>query len=822
VGGEGWYHLAAMGDLLRDLRHALRLAIKSPGFTLAAVLTLGLGIGAATAIFAMVDAVLLRPLPFHEQDSLVTVWGEIKERDQKFVEVSIQDYDDWKTNRSFSSLALVGTNDADVALTGRDQPLHVRARLTSDNFFDVLGAKPALGRTFLPGQEDRPGTAVVVLSHGFWQRTFGSDPAIVGQKILLDGEAHTVVGVMPRGFRYPQDVDLWTTISGIYAIPSLRDLRIFEAVGRLQPGVSLAQARADLLGVSLRVQQERPASNQGYTARVTPLAEEILGDTRAALLLMLGAVGLLLLIACANVAGLLLARASARQKETALRTALGAGRWRLVRQLLTESLLLALLAAGVGLLLSWAGLRVLRAVGPADIPRLDEVAMDGRMLAFVLGASLATVLFFGLVPALQTAGGSLTSALKEGGKSSAGTHASRLRSLLVAGEVALALVVLILAGLVIRSFLALQHTDLGFDPQNVLTFRLTLNTARHPKATWANVFETVLQRTQALPGVESASLVLLRPLSGPIGWDYDFTVEGQTQEMQATNPTSNHERVSPGYFKTMGIPLLAGRDFTWGDTDKSQLVVIVNKSTADRFWPGQDPLGKRLRWGRSLQAVKPWLTVVGVVGDARYREIQAVRPDLYVPMLQDPHWAMDVVLRTKIDPARLARPATEAVRAIDPDLPVANLTTMEREIDDSVARPRLRSLILGLFASLALLLAAVGLYGIIAYSVAQRRQEIGIRMALGADRGAVLRLVLLQGLGLTGAGLAAGLLGAAVLLLTERSSGWLGGLLYGVAPTDLLTFAAVPLLLTAVALLASLLPARRATRVDPLVALRAE
>ena len=809
-----------MGDLLRDLRLAFRQALKSPGFTLTAVITLALGIGAATMIFSMVDAVLLRPLPFHEQERLLTVWGEVEQRNQRYAEVSIQDFTDWRErNQVFSDLALVTTNDNDVALTGGAEPLHVRVRLTSDNLFAVLGARPLLGRTFLPGQEDKPGTAVVLLSHGFWQRQFASDPGAVGRQVLLDGEPHTIVGVMPPEFRYPADIDLWTTLSGIYAVPGLRDLRIFHGVGRLKPGVTLEQAREDMDRISAQLERERPVANQGYSAWLAPIIEEILGDTRPALILMLGAVALLLLIACANVAGLLLARAASRQKETAVRTALGARRGRLVRQLLTESLLLAALASALGLALAWAGLRILGSLGAADIPRLDEVGFDARVVAFSVLAGLVTAALFGLAPALQTARPNLTAALKEGGKSSAGSRTSRLRSLLVAGEVALALVILVMAGLVIRSFVELQRTDLGFRPDNVLTFRLTLYGQKYPEPhRWATLFRTVLERVEALPGVEDAGVVLLRPLSGPIGWDYDFTLEGQSQTEQATNPTSNHERVSPGYFRTMGIPLVAGRDFTWSDTETSQPVIIVNQSTAERFWPGQDPIGKRLRFGRFAQTGRPWMTIVGVVGDARYREIEAVRPDLYVPFLQDPHWAMDVVLRTKSDPMTLARPVTDVVRSIDPGLPVANLTTMEREIGDSVARPRLRTLILALFAGLALVLAAVGLYGIIAYSVAQRGHEIGIRMALGADRRQVLGLILRQGLGLTLAGLAAGLAGAVAVVAT----GWLGDLLYNVKPTDVFTFAVVPLLLIAVALLASLLPARRATRVDPLVVLRAE
>ncbi|HYU33230.1 MAG TPA: ABC transporter permease, partial [Thermoanaerobaculia bacterium] len=759
-----------MGDLVRDLRLAWRQALKHPGFTLAAVLTLGLGIGAATAVFGMVDAILLRPLPFHDQDRLVSVWGEIPQRSQRFVEISIADYDGWRDhNQVFSDLALVTTNDADVALTGQGEPLHVRARLTSDNLFQVLGAQAFLGRTFLPGQEDRPGTRVALLSYGFWQRHFASDPGVVGRKVLLDGDPHIVVGVMPRDFHYPDDAELWTTLSGIYASPGLRDLRIFHAVGRLRPGATLEQARQDLIRISSAMERERPLTNRGFTSSVLPLAHEILGDTRPALLLLLGAVGLLLLIACANVAGLLLARAASRQKETAIRTVLGAPRARIICQLLTESLLLAVLATALGLLLAWAGLRVLETIGPADIPRLDQVGLDARVAAFSLLAAVVTAGLFGLAPAFQTASPDLAAALKEGGKSSASRRTGRLRNLLVAGEVALALVVLVMAGLVIRSFAELERTDLGFRPQNLLTFRLTLYGNAYPeKHDWANLFQSVLARVRALPGVESASLVLLRPLSGPIGWDYDFTVEGQTADEEATNPTSNHERVSPGYFATLGIPLLRGRDFASTDTPDTQPVVIVNKSTAERFWPGQDPLGKRLRWGRFDEKGGPWLTVVGVVGDARYRAIESVRPDLYIPFLQRPHWAMDVVVRTAGDPLRLARPVAAAVRSVDPGLPVANLTTLEREIEGSVARPRLRTLILGLFAGLSLLLAAVGLYGIIAYSVAQRGQEIGIRMALGADCGNVLRLVLSQGLGLTLAGLAAGLAGASAVAAT----GW--------------------------------------------------
>jgi putative ABC transport system permease protein len=529
-------------------------------------------------------------------------------------------------------------------------------------------------------------------------------------------------------------------------------------------------------------------------------------------------VSLLLLIACANVAGLLLARAAARHKETALRTALGARRVRLVRQLLTESLLLALFAALLGLLLAQAGLAILPSFAPADIPRLDEVTIDGRVLGFTFLASLITVLLFGLAPALQAVRPDLVESLKEGGKGSAGVRGTRVRGLLVAAEVALALVLLVGAGLMIRSFLHLQSTDLGFQPERLLTMRVNLYGEKRPEPPqWGAFFQELTARTQALPGVEGAAVVLLRPLSGPIGWDYDFVVEGQTVEERKGNPTANHERVSPGYFATLGIPLRRGRDFTWSDAAGAPRVAVVNESTARRFWPDQDPIGKRLRWGRG-EAETPWITIVGVVGDVRYRDVQSVRPDIYVPFLQNPHWSMDLVVRAESDPLALAQPVQGVIRAIEPDQPVANVTTMEKAIDQSVARPRLRTLILATFAGLALLLSAVGLYGIIAYSVAQRRREIGIRMALGADRRAVLAMVLRQALVLTLAGLAAGLVLAAGVLAT----GWISELLFGVRSTDLLTLSIVPLVLIAVALVASLLPALRATRVDPLVALRYE
>lgn len=808
-----------MEHLARHLRLAWRQALGNPGFAGIAILTLGLGLGAATAIFNMVDTILLRPLPFQEQDRLVAVWGQSRLRGPDLVEVSLEDYEEWRRrSRVFTDLALVGAAGIDFTLDGERAPSPVRARLVTANFFRVVGARALHGRTFLPGREDRPEARAALLSEELWRSRFGGDPAVVGRTISLDGLAYTVVGVMPRSFGYPAGAEIWTNVSDLAAAPESRALRIFQGIGRLKPGIHLDDARQDMLRVSAALARELPQTYRGSTIHLVPLPREILDDTRPALLLLLGAVGLLLLIACANVAGLFLARASHRQKELALRLALGAPRSHILQQFLAEGLLLALAGALLGLCFAWGGLRLVEALGPQDIPRLDQVGLDGRAAAFALLAACGTALLCGLAPAFQSLRPPLAAALKEGRQASPGRASLRLRSALVVGEVSLSLVLLILAGLVLRSFGELRRTDLGFRPEKVLTFRLTLyGTKYSDPRSWAPLFRSTIDRLAALPEVERAAVVLQRPLIGPIGWDLRFLVEGQTPAQQAANPHANFERVSPGYFATLGIPLLQGRDFTWSDTAESPAVAIVNRSMAERFWPGQDPLGKRLRWRSSL-ARDGWLTVVGVVGDVRYRQIETARIDLYVPLPQDPHWALDVVVRTTGDPLRLAGPAATVVHSIDPTLPLASLTTLEQEVVDAVAQPRLRTLLLAFFAGLSLLLAAVGLYGIIAFTMAQRRQEIGIRIALGASRAHILSLVLRQALGLVLTGLALGLAGAALL----ASSGWLGSLLYNVAPTDLLTFAVVPLLLLNVALLACLLPASQATQVDPLEVLRAE
>lgn len=807
-------------SVLRDFRHGWRALRRSPGFSMLVVLILGIGVGAANVIFSVTDAVLLRPFPFARQERLAVVWGSSRARNMPRIEVSLRDYAQWRAySHAWRDLAVVTAKEENLALTGGERPLNVRGAAVSANFFSLLGTRPRLGRGFLPG-EDRPDAQhSVVLSEELWRRRFGADPRVLGRAIALQGDGFVVVGVMPAGFRFPEGVDLWFTIADLAEEPSWQNVRVFKAVGRLAPGVSLEEARRDMDALSLRLQREQPARYQDYRARVTPLVDEIVGDARLALQLLVVAAGLLLLIACANASGLVLARAAAQERETAVRTALGATRSRLARKLLTESLLLGAAAAALGLLLAAAGLRVLPLLGRVDIPRLDEVALDGRALAAALIAAFGTAVLSGLAPAFGAGRSGLAGALKEGGTSSAAARGSRLRRLLVVTQVTLAFMVLVSAGLVVRSLLNLQRTDLGFQPRGLLTLRLTLNGVRYREPVrWGEFFETVVRRAGSVPGVRRAGAVLLRPLSGPVGWDYTFLAEGQLLDKARTNPMANYEAVSPGYFATMGIRLLEGRDFTWDDREGSLAAAIVSSSIARRCWPGTSALGKRLRvFGFRSQ---PWLTVVGVVADSRYRDIREVRPDIYAPFLQAPHWAMDLVVATASRPLALAPAIERTIQSIDRDQPVSGVTTMEQAVSDEVAGARLRAFLLTVFAVLALLLAAFGIYGTVAYSVIQRRHEISIRVAMGAGRGAIVGLVLRQGLRLTAAGLALGLVGAVVAF--NLAAPLLAGLLFGIGVGDLPTFALAPVVLLAAALLASVGPAGRAAHLNPLSVLRSE
>ena len=796
-----------MLDLTRNLR-------RSPWFTAAAVATLAVGLAGTTAVFSLVRGILLHPLPYRDPGRLVVLWQTDTKSGVPFVEVSLDEFEAWRDQaRSFSASSAMSAANFRVNLSGRGEAVQLEGALVSGNFFELLGVKPALGRSFTP-EEDRPGGApVALISHGLWKRQFGSDPGIVGKSVLLDGDPATVIGVLPADVALPHGVDIWG--AAVPIVSGARDLRIFKVVARLGPGATIEKARAEMGTVAATLERKSPEKNRGIRATVVPLAREIYGDTRPALFFLLGAVGFVLLIACANVANLLLARAAGRRHEMAVRAALGASRRRLVGQLLAESAVLSGAGAGLGLVLAAAGIRALSAHIPSEVPHLARIGLDLPVVAFALAAAAATVLVAGLLPALRLSTADAGEAIREGGsRSSEGRQTGRLRGGLVVAEVALSLALLASAGLMVRSYARLAALEPGFDPRNLISARISLSAKAYPDVPERATFlARMLQKIGGTPGVESAGLVLLRPLADPVGWDYSFTIEGQTAEEQAHNPASNYEAVSAGYFGTMRIPLKRGRLFDSSDRAGSQRVVIVNESTARRYWPRGDAIGKRLRFGRFGDG-GPWHTVVGVVGDVRYREWNGVRPDIYVPY---EHWnfgRMDILVRTTADPASVVPALRAAVRALDPEQPLASVTTMERVVREATASARFTSGLLSAFGFAALLLAAVGISGVISGWAAARTREFGIRMALGAGPREVSRLVLGRALGLVGTGVALGvLLGAAV----TRS---LSGLLFGVRAGDPGAFAASAAVLGAVALAAGYLPARRASRADPIRALR--
>jgi putative ABC transport system permease protein len=808
-----------MRSLWQDLRYGVRILLGKPGFTVIAVIALALGVGATSAVFSIVNAVLLNSSAIDEPERVLMIWENNPARNHVEVEVSYPNYLSWRERNSvFEEIAALPSVNFDITLTGNGEPQQVEATTVSANFFSLLRTRPALGRAFSPEDEKAGAPTVVLISDGLWKRRYGADPNVLGQQLTVEGESATVIGVMPQEFDFPKGVELWAPLT-----PSpggwteQRGFRVLRAMGRLKPGVTPAQAQAEMDSISARLAEEFPKENKGYGVTMIPLIKSIFGNARPALYILLGAVFLVLLIACVNVANLLLARAATRRKEIALRLALGASRGRLVRQLLTESVLLALVGGALGLLVASFGVEYMVRLAPQDIPRITTVSVNAQVVAFAFAVSFLTAIIFGLAPALSASKPDLNEALKEGGShSQGGARAKRLRSFLVVSEVAFAVVLMIGAGLLLRSFNNLQRIDPGFNPENIFTARVALVQSKYPdEAKQKAFFAQLLERVRALPGVESAAVVLMRPLSGTIGWDPPFAVEGQTPEEQTANPYANYEAISSGYFRTMGITLLKGRDFNEEDRGDKVSVVIINEMMARKYWPNEDPLGKRLRFGKA-NSNAPWLTVVGVVGDVRYREWDAVRPDIYVPFLQNSEYRTDFVVRTKVDPLSLSESFRREVYALDKDQAVAAVTTMDELVSSALARPRFNTLLLAVFAALALSLSAVGVYGVMAYTVAQQTHEIGIRMALGAQARDVLRMVVGQGLRLIVIGLSVGVAGAFALTRLMSS------LLYGVTAADPLTFAAVALLLAGVALLACYIPARRATKVDPMEALRYE
>jgi len=800
------------------------MLLKKPGFTLIAVVTLAFGVGANTAIFSAVNAVLLRPLPFAAEERLVVMWKHDQTASHPLVELSIPEFNDWRAgSQSFESLAAMPTSvyGYGYVLTGRGEPVQIESSRVSADFFTTLGVRPLVGRTFRT-EDDRPGAArVVVLSHRLWRDQFGSDTNLIGQTITLNDTGFSVVGVMPADFEFLKGVDIWSPVSASIGGGALqnRSAVFLQAVGRLKPGVTREQAEAEMNAVISRIAAAHPETEAGgHRVVMTPVAEYLFGNARLALWLLLAATGLLLLIACANVASLLLARATSRRKEIAVRAALGASRWRVVRQLFVESLTLAIAGGALGVLLAYWLADLLVVVAPTDIPRVENVRIDAAVLTFSIAVTLLTAALFGLAPALTAARVNLTDALGDGSRTAGERHGNRLRGALVVGEIAVTLVLLVGAGLALRSFVKLQRVDTGFDTENVLTFQLRLFGKRYQDAkSVRDFYQQLIERLEAQPGVEAAGAVLIRPLEGVIGWDVPYATANQSPDEAKRNRVPNFEVVTPHYFRSVGLPLKVGREFTERDTEESPKVVIISEAMAQSiFAPGVDPVGQRLRLFDPTDPDNSWRTVVGVVGDARYREVRDARWDVYVPYRQFAFPVRYITVRTASDPAAFSAVVRREVAALDPQQAVTSVKTTAQLFSENVARPRFNSLLLGLLAALAALLAALGIYGVISYAVAQRTREIGVRIALGAQRGDVLRLVFKQGLTLIVSGIVIGLVGAFLLSRLMES------LLFGISATDPATFIVVSLLLVVVALLACYIPARRAMKVDPMVALRYE
>ena len=807
------------GDLTQDIRYALRVLAKNPAFTFIAVIALALGIGANSAIFSVVDAVLLRPLPFKHPEQLAMVWENAAHMGFPRNTPSPANFLDWrKQTQSFTGMAAMA--ERSFNLTGVGEPERLEGRRVSANLFELLGVPALLGRTFGP-DDDRPGTHVVLLSYSLWQRRFGSDPAVIGRALTLNGESYTVVGVMPQLTQLPgyENVNdqLWVPIAFPSEEAAQRGNHFLEVIARRKPVVTLKQAQAEMETISARLAQQYPDYNTRIGAVVVPLHEQVVGDIKPALLVLLGAVGFVLLIACANVANLLLARAAVRQKEISVRLALGASQSRLVRQFLTESVLLAMFGAGLGLLLAFFGLRALRTFIPPSISQVETINIDARVLIFTVLVAVVTGIAFGLAPAIHGSRLNLNDTLKEGGRDSAGGVGNRARGLLVIGEVAVSFVLLIGAGLLINSFFHLRNLDPGFRADHLLTMKLDLSEVKYPdRERRAAFFDEVMRRVRELPGVRSTAVAGNLPLTYN-GDSMTISVEGVSDPPTDQRPDVIFRAIGPGYFNTMGIPIVRGRDFTDQDKADSKDLVVISEKTAQHFWPGQDPIGKRLKPGSSTSKSE-WREVIGIVKDVRQNDLIAPpKMQMYFTYRQLKDIAANaLVVRTTIEPMILAGSVRNAIWSVDKDQTVADIYTMDHIVATAVARQRFSMVLLGVFAALALLLASVGIYGVMSYSVAQRTREIGIRMALGARRADVLQMTVRQGLKLVGAGMILGL-GAAFLLTRVMAT-----LLYGISATDPMTFIGISVVLLAVAILASYVPALRATKVDPITALRAQ
>jgi putative ABC transport system permease protein len=803
--------------MLTDLRYALRMLIKRPAFSAIAILTLGLAIGANSAIFSVVNAVLLRPLPYAHSEQLVRVFGS--QPQLALAPTSPANFLEWKEqNEVFERIATyVGQG---FNLTGGDKPERVIGARVSADLFPLLGVQPGLGRAFTE-EEDHDGHGqVVILSQEFWQARFGGDAHALNRTITLNERPYTVVGIMPAGFAFPDTrTQVWTPVAFNPAERATRDTNFIDVIARLKTGVSIEQARAHMTALAQRQAERDPESNTGVGAKVVSLQEQIVGDVRPMLVVLLGAVGFVLLIACANVANLLLARAAARQKEMAIRGALGASRSRVVRLLLTESVVLAVLGGAVGLILASWSLDLLVSLKPANLPRLAEIGINRTVFVFTLTISVVTGIVFGLVPAFQASKPDLNEGLKDSGRgATGGPGRHRVRALLVVSEIALSLVLLVGAGLMMRSFARLLAVDPGFKADHVLTAFVSLPVSKYPRGDeQAAFFGRLIERLRNLPGVSSAGVVSDMPLFG--GSSTGFEIDGRPAPLPGQRPLTDYRMISPDYFTAMGIRLVKGRAFSRHDTEDAPGVVIINETMAARFFPGEDPIGKRI--GLSGNP-RDWREIVGVVGDVRNYGVDSdVKPEAYVPLVQNaPGYlasvasAMNVIVRSTNAPAALTIALREQVQALDKDQPVSEVRTMEWYLSESMAQRRFNMLLLGAFGGLALVLAAVGIYGVIAYTVTQRTHEMGIRIALGARGGDILKLIFAHAMFTTLTGIVIGL--GAALALTRL----LQNLLYQVTATDPFVFGSITLLLILVAMVATYIPARRAMKVDPITALR--
>jgi putative ABC transport system permease protein len=802
-----------MRTLWQDLRYGLRMLWMQPGFTLVSIITLALGIGANTAIFSVVNAVLLRPLPYAEPERLVWMWGNFR-GGTNTASVSALDFLDYREqNRTFEQLGAFSSGDSFVNLTGGGEPERLRAGVVTANYFDIFGVKPALGRGFAAEEEQLGRHLVAVLSYGLWQRRFGGDSSIIGKTITVNDRSFNVLGVMPAGFQPPQPADLWAPMP-LRALATDRNSHSIRPIGRLKPGLTIAQAQADMDSIARRLEEQYPDTNARWNWRLVPLQERMVGNIGQSLWMLFGAVGFVLLIACANVANLSLARAASRSKEIAVRAAIGASRRRVARQLLTESLLLSLFGGALGVLVGIWGLDFLVWISAGNIPPWARVGIDARVLVFTSLATLLTGLLFGLAPALQSSKPNLIETLKEGGQSAAdGASRNRLYSLWVVSEVALAVVALVGAGLLVRSFIRLQQVDPGFDAGNVTTLRIDLPGARFPQPEQViGFYEQFKQRLAALPGVEAVGMISQLPLSRQRN-DSSFRVEGRPRNPNE-HVTADDRSVDHDYFRAMKIPLLRGRHFTEDEARTSGKVVIISETMARRFFPNEDPVGKRLLMSDAQET--PY-EIVGVVGDVRHRALHiGVYQTMYFPWLRQRETNM--VIRASGAPANLAADVRKALQDVDKNLPVSAIRPMEELLGDSVAQQRLNAFLLSAFAALGLFLAMIGVYGVMSQAVTQSTHEIGVRLALGAQTRDVMGLVLREGMKLAVVGIAIGLLSA--LALTRLAI--MKSQLFEVNGADPITFAAITVLLTGVMLLACYLPARRATKVDPMVALRCE